>query len=74
MPRLENWKIISRIDIDGKPYKKLVGTVYGHPNANSDNNSLVDGNSIVTSRIIDIDFTNNIAITESGTVYELGSE
>lgn len=72
MPRLENWTIMNRTDLNGRAYQKLVGNVFGHPKANWNRMDLVDGHNIMTSRIVSLDLEKGIAVTESGTVYELG--
>jgi len=73
MPRLENWILVSRKDLYGNPHQYLLGNVYGHPEANRDSGVLCDGHNIMTSNIVSIDIDEKIAVTKSGTVYELGS-
>lgn len=72
MTRLENWTLHSTADKNGKPIQFLTGKVFGHPKADYFKNHLTDGHKVRTSRIVDIDFNNNIAVSQSGTVYELG--
>lgn len=72
MARLENWTLMNRVDLYGNPYQRLVGNVYGHPRANVKTKELCDGNNIMTSKLVELDFKKRIAITQSGTVYELG--
>jgi len=69
MAKLENWKYIK---YSSNPYKapelttfKLAGQVYGQEGR-------VDGASIITSEVVDLDTTARTAKTASGTKYELG--
>lgn len=56
MPRLENWTLINRYDgYCDEMYQKLVGIVFGHPNADTTTGALCDRSSIVTSKIIRLD-------------------
>lgn len=71
MAKLENWTLISRKDLYGNTYQRLVGNVYGHPRADRNTGELCDGNNIMTSKIINLDLDNGIAVTRNGTIYEL---
>lgn len=66
MAKLDNWSICS---YDGNTF--LRGIVSGHPYMNIKEGTLVDGHEIMTSKVVDLDIDNGIAITKSGTVYEL---
>ena len=72
MTRLENWIFVNRTDLYGNNYQKLIGNVYGHSMQNEDTGELCDGNNIITSKLVHFDVDNMVAITQSGTVYELG--
>jgi hypothetical protein len=71
MARLENWVLHTRNGLDGKPFKYLTGNVFGHPKADLVRKDLTDGHEIITSNIVSLDLENSVAITKSGTVYEL---
>lgn len=68
MIRLENWSMIYNPDPHSPPELKsgrLVGFVYGHPR-------FEDGESIVSSSIIEINVRKGTAKTYSGSEYILG--
>jgi len=71
MTRLENWVLHTRNGLDGKQFQYLTGNVFGHPKADWFRKDLTDGHEIITSKIVSLDLENNVAITQSGTVYEL---
>ena len=71
MAKLENWVLHTHTDSDGKPFQYLTGNVFGHPKADWFRKDLTDGHKIITSKIVSLDLENNVAITQSGTVYEL---
>lgn len=73
MAKLENWSIMFRTDLYGNTYKKLVGTVYGHPLADYTTGKLCDGHNILTKKLASLDLDSGTAITRDGTVYELGN-
>ncbi|MCD7996391.1 MAG: hypothetical protein LUH21_04070 [Clostridiales bacterium] len=73
MARLENWTLMTRQDLYGNTYWRLIGNVYGHPRANTNTGVLCDGNNVMTSKLVRIDLDKGIATTRSGTVYELGA-
>lgn len=60
MTRLENWTLMTRKDLYGNTYWRLVGTVCGC--------------NIMTDKLINPDFSNGIAVTRYGTVYKLGTK
>lgn len=68
--RLENWHFgITELDPYTPPEcagSVLGGEVYGHPNFN-------DGDKVTTSRLVEFDPKGKVAITASGSVYELGA-
>lgn len=72
MTRLENWTLMTRTDLYGNSYQQLAGKVYNHPMANHETSELCDGHNVITSKIVEIDLVNNVAVTQSGTVYKLG--
>lgn len=73
MPKLENWTLIVRTDLYGDTYQRLIGDVYSHPRANKKISKLCNGSNIMTSKLVSIDLKNGVAITQSGTEYELGT-
>lgn len=73
MPRLENWTLMVRTDLYGNTYQRLIGNVYGHPRADRDTGELCDGDNVKTSKLVSLDLDKGIAVTRSGTVYELGT-
>lgn len=74
MARLENWAIHTHQDTNGKFNQYLTGNVFGHPKANYFRKDLTDGHEIRTSKIVSLDLDKKVAITQSGTVYELGTK
>ena len=60
--RLENWEMISN---PWKMKQYLHGEVYGHPR-------LPDGRLVTTSAVIELH--DNVAVTKSGTIYQLGRQ
>lgn len=72
MTRLENWTLMTRKDLYGNTYYRLVGNVFGHPRADMNTGELCDGKNIVTSKLIRLNLNKGIAISCNGTVYELG--
>lgn len=74
MARLANWTIHTYQDASGKFNQYLTDNVFGHPKADWVRKDLDDGHKVRISQIISLDLDKNIAITQSGTVYELGSK
>lgn len=62
MPRIENWK---RTTDPIRGHECLAGQVFAHP-------YFKDGDKIFTSEIEIFDDVKELAITKSGSVYELG--
>lgn len=71
MARLENWVLHNVGGVYGEPYQYLTGNVFSHPKADLTRQDLIDGHEVRTSKIVKLDLENNVAITQSGTVYEL---
>ena len=71
MARLEKWTLHTRQYSNGTTSQYLTGNVFGHPKADYFRKDLTDGHEIITSNIVKLDLENNVAITQSGTVYEL---
>jgi hypothetical protein len=61
MPRLENWAIIND---NFRDCSRLVGDIY-------DDDRFPDGKAVSTSRLVEVDFANNVALTKN-TKYVLG--
>ncbi|HKM01733.1 MAG TPA: hypothetical protein VJ083_06740 [Sedimentibacter sp.] len=74
MARLENWTLMTRTDLNGNSYQQLAGKVYGHPMANHETSELCDGHNVITSKLVDFNLNNGVAVTQSGTVYTLGNK
>lgn len=72
MAKLENWILHTRQYSNGTTSQYLTGNVFGHPKADWFRQDLIDGHRIFTSNIVNLDLDKGIAITQSGTVYELG--
>lgn len=68
MPKLEDWGIISEGTDAGFPSELLIKMLYGKVEGHT---RFEDGKYVRTSRILAIDFDNNIAQTLN-TQYELG--
>lgn len=58
--RIENWQVATN-PWTRKQY--LHGEIYGHPD-------FPDGHTVTTSRLIDL--RDDVAVTKSGTIYQLG--
>jgi hypothetical protein len=58
--RIENWEVVINL---GQAKQYLHGEVYGHPH-------FPDGHTVTTSGLID--WHDDVAVTKSGTIYQLG--